>query len=383
MQLAATQRAHPPPVPPRPSRQVVAEALKRSPRPPCPTRQAPPPPNAKPWRSDREQSVNNKQQQVCPTAGRTVVYESIKESSGSKETSDENNDHSARIVIEKEADRRASASERCDEEENRRGRNPPRERRHRAVLEQQHRENPTEPPSERSVDRPSSNLRENSSSSDSTFKDRLDQDESERTKQCKETTLSSNARNEKEEPSRKTPAKSNVSFDDERLSPSISPESSGEKSKLNQENKFESRPAPTQRSCLAKYRDSAAKKNLDSRTNAENVDQDRSMVVVVNESDRKAESNDLDGDGGLDDDDDGDDDDEEEYEEEDRDGENIHRQDWLEAGVPYSSTQIRLSGDDADRVNGLDRCENEKYTREDRDVFLARSTAITEEPERI
>lgn len=360
MQLAATQRAHPPPVPPRPSRQVVAEALKRSPRPPCPTRQAPPPPNAKPWRSDREQSVNNKQQQVCPTAGRTVVYESIKESSGSKEINDENNDHSARIVVEKEAGRRASASERCDEEEDRRGRNPPRERRQRAVLEQQHRENPTEPPSERSVDRPSSNLRENSSFSDSAFKDRLDQDESERAKQCKETTPSS----EKEEPSTKTSVKSNVSFDDERLSPSVGPESSGEKSKLNQENKFDGRPTPTQRSCLAKYRDSAAKKNLDARTNAEdsrtneNVDQDRSMVVVVNESDRKAESNDLDGDGGLDDDDD--DNYEEEYEEEDRDGENIHRQDWLEAGVPYSSTQIRLSGDDGDRVNGLDRCENEK-----------------------
>ncbi|XP_046472067.1 uncharacterized protein [Neodiprion pinetum] len=59
MQLAATPRPHPPPVPPRPSRQVVAEALKRSPRPPCPTRQAPPPPDTKPWR-----------------AGRTVVYES-------------------------------------------------------------------------------------------------------------------------------------------------------------------------------------------------------------------------------------------------------------------------------------------------------------------
>lgn len=63
MQLATSQRPHPPPVPPRPSRQVVAEALKRSPRPPCPTRQAPAPPNTKPWRSNEK-------------PGRTIVYES-------------------------------------------------------------------------------------------------------------------------------------------------------------------------------------------------------------------------------------------------------------------------------------------------------------------
>lgn len=68
MQLAASQRPHPPPVPPRPSRQVVAEALKRSPRPPCPTRQAPPPPNTKPWRSNNQEILNK--------PGRTVVYES-------------------------------------------------------------------------------------------------------------------------------------------------------------------------------------------------------------------------------------------------------------------------------------------------------------------
>lgn len=66
MQLAASpQRAHPPPVPPRPSRQVVAEALKKSPRPPCPTRQAPPPPsNQKPWRPE--------------TTGRTIIYDSAR-----------------------------------------------------------------------------------------------------------------------------------------------------------------------------------------------------------------------------------------------------------------------------------------------------------------
>ena len=70
MQLAASQRAHPPPVPPRPSRQVVAEALKKSPRPPCPTRQAPPPPNQRPWRLE---------EQPREPAGRTVVYSSAEE----------------------------------------------------------------------------------------------------------------------------------------------------------------------------------------------------------------------------------------------------------------------------------------------------------------
>lgn len=69
MQLAASQRAHPPPVPPRPSRQVVAEALKKSPRPPCPTRQAPPPPNQRPWRLEEQKPAEN-------SAGRTIVYDS-------------------------------------------------------------------------------------------------------------------------------------------------------------------------------------------------------------------------------------------------------------------------------------------------------------------
>ncbi|XP_063974749.1 uncharacterized protein LOC135161257 [Diachasmimorpha longicaudata] len=72
MQLAASHRPHPPPpVPPRPSRQVVAEALKSTPRPPCPTRQAPPPPNTKPWRPGDK---------LCTpaSAGRTVIYQSSK-----------------------------------------------------------------------------------------------------------------------------------------------------------------------------------------------------------------------------------------------------------------------------------------------------------------
>ncbi|KAF7992705.1 hypothetical protein HCN44_005049 [Aphidius gifuensis] len=76
MQLSA--RSHPPPpVPPRPSRQVVAEALKKSPRPPCPTRQAPPPPNTKPWTPN-----NNNNNKITTSTiynpGRTIVYESSK-----------------------------------------------------------------------------------------------------------------------------------------------------------------------------------------------------------------------------------------------------------------------------------------------------------------
>ena len=89
-------------------------------------------------------------------------------------------------------------------------------------------------------------------------------------------------------------------------------------------------------------------------------------MVVIDESDRKAASNDhpdhcddrnhdvkQHNSSGKD-------------AENDKDNDNIHRQDWLEAGVHYSSTQIRLSGEDGDvidgsRVNGFDRCENEKF----------------------
>lgn len=48
---------------------------------------------------------------------------------------------------------------------------------------------------------------------------------------------------------------------------------------------------------------------------------------------------------------------------------NIHRQDWLEAGIRYSSTQITLYGDDGDsdvvdgdRLNGYDHREEERIT---------------------
>ncbi|KAK0171381.1 hypothetical protein PV328_009121 [Microctonus aethiopoides] len=71
MKLATMQRSHAPPVPPRPSRQVVAEALKRTAILPYPTRQAPPPPDTQPWRPNHPSSIQIK--------GRTVIYESAKD----------------------------------------------------------------------------------------------------------------------------------------------------------------------------------------------------------------------------------------------------------------------------------------------------------------
>ncbi|KAJ8673356.1 hypothetical protein QAD02_004618 [Eretmocerus hayati] len=103
MQVATSQRvapAHPPPVPPRPSRQMPPitvnntngingnDLVSRRPRPappPCPTRQAPAPPvNQRPW---PKQPPPQPIQQPRPRAsscsssssssGRTVIYESI------------------------------------------------------------------------------------------------------------------------------------------------------------------------------------------------------------------------------------------------------------------------------------------------------------------
>ena len=114
-----------------------------------------------------------------------------------------------------------------------------------------------------------------------------------------------------------------------------------------------------------KYRDSA-RKNAESSTaiqsSVSNVD--RATVVVIDESDRKAASNDHpDRNHHVNQHNNNNN---KENAENDNDNDNIHRQDWLEAGVHYSSTQIRLSGEDGDvidgsRVNGFDRCENEKF----------------------
>ena len=389
MQLAATQRPHPPPVPPRPSRQVVAEALKRSPRPPCPTRQAPPPPNTKPWRSDQEQS---NQQQVCPAvAGRTVVYESIKEPL-SKETANENTtgavDHAARLV---DKDRRVArnGSERNDDEDDRRGN--PRERRHRAA-DQEQRENSIEPTGilerrcsmpqapENSVEsRESGNIE---ASADSSVSKVQNNDSGHRS--CDDPRNEDNAKESTDEASAKTrnempipcakarvnavsksaavPARTNVcSGDERRVASSVESKIDGSRSYPEQgadkpATKTDARPTPTQRLALARSGRDAAKKSAagtspsaEASSLNENAKPgsivDRPTVVVIDEPERKTASND--------DDDNNDEND------------NIHRQDWLEAGVRYSSTQITLSGDDGDAVdgdpvNGLDRCENEK-----------------------
>lgn len=400
MQLAATQRPHPPPVPPRPSRQVVAEALKRSPRPPCPTRQAPPPPNTKPWRSDQEQS---NQQQVCPAvAGRTVVYESIKEPL-SKETANENTgagDHAARVA---DKDRRVarSGSERNDDEDDRRGN--PRERRHRAANQEQ-RENSIEPtgilerrcsmPQEGAADRwtparensvecresgkieaPANSSESKVQNNDSGHRACDDPRNEDHARGAKESTdeASTEARNEMPIPCAKervnavsksaaVPARSSVCSSDERRVPS-SAESTIDRSRSHSEQgpdkaatKTDARPTPTQRLALARSGRDAAKKSatgtsplVEGSSLNENAKSgsivDRPTVVVIDEPERKTTSND--------DDDNNDEND------------NIHRQDWLEAGVHYSSTQITLPGDDGDAVdgdpvNGLDRCENEK-----------------------
>lgn len=423
MQLAATQRPHPPPVPPRPSRQVVAEALKRSPRPPCPTRQAPPPPNTKPWRSDRDRA-NNRQQVYPAPVGRTLVYESsIKESLLPKETSNESGgDCDSPLDKNREPVSRAASERRADEDDWTRGN--PRERRHR-VPDQEHRPNSTTESSpntdataaaassssplprekeDRSSPCHSVSLLEHAPSKERSFNgattsgerspvseksisnvDRTSTGTSEKARiesesiisRAKETTVCDND-------AKITGLESRVSLDEVQcchISPDVSEsKKSGERGgpSFSERNQCSERskadgstrlPTPSQRSCLVKYRDSA-RKNAESSTaiqsSVSNVD--RATVVVIDESDRKAASNDHP--------DHCDDrnhhvnqhnnNNNKENAENDNDNDNIHRQDWLEAGVHYSSTQIRLSGEDGDvidgsRVNGFDRCENEKF----------------------
>ncbi|XP_057327465.1 probable serine/threonine-protein kinase roco9 [Microplitis mediator] len=93
MKLASMQqRPHAPPVPPRPSRQVVAEALKRSSaRLTFPTRQAPPPPtNVRPWQQS-DYSSNNDIESVEKNLN--VVYDSIKEANQEKSHQSNNNNN--------------------------------------------------------------------------------------------------------------------------------------------------------------------------------------------------------------------------------------------------------------------------------------------------
>ncbi|KAF3427488.1 hypothetical protein E2986_12903 [Frieseomelitta varia] len=390
MQLAATQRPHPPPVPPRPSRQVVAEALKRSPRPPCPTRQAPPPPNTKPWRSDRDRSNNRQQQQVVsPAAGRTVVYESIKDSVP-KETGNESGDHrddSARFVVggggggSNELVPRVASERRTDEDE-RRGN--PRERRHRSttVPGQEYRGNFSESSIVTGVDVA---CREGRASPNEHFSngvatsDEKSSSANDNGKQCSNDDEPALDNSLPESAALGSLDRSSVESLDDVLRSHHRFESPVEKSKSNLPEKShhcsERRPTPTQRSCAVKHRGdttSSTRKSAvtrsaddscanDQASNVSNV-LDRGTVVVVDESDRRAAaSNDhVEKQNGGEHHKD-------RTNENDNDNDNIHRQDWLEAGIHYSSTQIRLSGEDGDivdgsRVNGYNRCENEKFS---------------------
>ncbi|RLU25200.1 hypothetical protein DMN91_003292 [Ooceraea biroi] len=406
MQLATSQRPHPPPVPPRPSRQVVAEALKRSPRPPCPTRQAPPPPNTKPWRSDQRQSQQQaqqqQQQQVGPAVGRTVVYESTKECA--KDCKDENvsNDKNQR----QDCKQTRNTSDRNTAEDNRpenTGRIVPSHEHYEAGSERPHpagnmpanivrkRNSLTE---EQRPQRRLEIIRRNSRGKDQA--NSVDQDRG----QCKD----SSGKNLKEitnivapmekietVPTMTTTTKPsvaartiNVSFEDERRASSTSPDSAsgrvtvsrGEKCRCNssspesETNGHDSRPTPTCRSCSGEQQQHQqetflasgkiagnggieAVPALERSTSVSSVDRAATTVLVVDEPERKIAPSDVDSNDN----------------DNDSDSSNIHRQDWLEAGVRYSSTQITLHGDDGDgdtvdgdHINGYDHHEEERIT---------------------
>lgn len=386
MQLAS-QRPHPPPVPPRPSRQVVAEALKRSPRPPCPTRQAPPPPNTKPWRSDQNQ-VRQKQQiqqqqkqqqvqqqQVGPTSGRTIVYESKECAKDSKEENvlddksqqDRKQDAIDRSVEENRPENEgkiaASHHEICAEKLYPTGNVP-------ANIVRKHNNNLTEDRRpQRRLD-----IRKNTCGQailpdprgrckDSSGKDQ------ERTNTIVSEKVEVAATTKPPPVAARTV---NVSFEDERRESLSSPDSVGgrvtvshvEKCKCSPERDANG-PTPACRVCLSEQQQEAslasakAAGNVDAvvslikgSANVPSVDRVATTVLVVDEAERKITPSDHE-DGNNDNDSDS----------------NIHQQDWLEEGVRYSSTQITLHGDDIggdadkDRVNGYyDHHEEERIT---------------------
>ena len=159
-------------------------------------------------------------------------------------------------------------------------------------------------------------------------------------------------------------------------SSSVTSESAVERSKSNLPEKShcsERRPTPTQRSCLVKYQDTttttttSTKKSAETRS-ADDSNVDRATVVVIDKPNRRATASNDDKQNGSDERaDHGEHRGKDRTNENDNDNDNIHRQDWLEAGIHYSSTQIRLSGEDGDivdgsRVNGYNRCENEKFS---------------------
>ncbi|XP_020285289.1 uncharacterized protein LOC109855442 isoform X1 [Pseudomyrmex gracilis] len=395
MQLAS-QRPHPPPVPPRPSRQVVAEALKRSPRPPCPTRQAPPPPNTKPWRSDQNQArqkqqtqQQQKQQQVQqqlvgPTSGRTIVYES-------KECGKDGKEENAPDDNRSQQDRKQDATvEKSGVEENRSENEGKIPALHHEIcaeklyptgnvpanIVRKHNNNLTEDRRpQRRLD-----IRKNTCGVQTVLPDPRGRckDSSGKDQEKTGTTVSEKVEVTTATTKPQVAARTvNVSFEDERRESLSSPDSvSGgrvtvshvEKCKCGQERDANG-PTPACRVCLGEQQQEAASLASAAKAAAGNLDAvvssikgsvpcaDRvaATVLVVDEAERKITPSDHEDGNNNDNDSDS----------------NIHQQDWLEEGVRYSSTQITLHGDDIvgggdadkDRVNGYyDHHEEERIT---------------------
>lgn len=427
MQLATSQRPHPPPVPPRPSRQVVAEALKRSPRPPCPTRQAPPPPNTKPWRSNQQQS-QQQQQQACPTVGRTIVYESIKECA--KDCKDEGvpNDGNQRDCLQQARGSSTTAERNAEDNGGGRAENPAERRKSNDVKipshdhQHQHEASGVHGASEkpralcstagnvpasvvaRKRNSPTEDQRPRRSLEirrvDSRGKDRAAADPSGKDQRREnaaavataervvEVAVTDRTREQAEAPGGVTVrsignASSSSLFDDDvrRASSSTGPDSgvvgraavsqSAEKfnggSTGREASERDARPTPTCRSCPGEQQQQQEASLANEKatgngaevvssfersgpTSPTNVNRATTVLVVDEESEGKIALSDEDDDNDNDSDN------------------NIHRQDWLEAGVRYSSTQITLHGDgngdavDGDRVNGYDDREEERIS---------------------
>ncbi|XP_050450554.1 uncharacterized protein DDB_G0284459-like [Cataglyphis hispanica] len=389
MQLATSQRPHPPPVPPRPSRQVVAEALKRSPRPPCPTRQAPPPPNTKPWRSNQQQT---QQQQVDPTpGGRTIVYESIKEDCKDENAPDDmRNRKQVRNTIDKNAE------------------NSRLENAGKIATSHEHHEVCTNTSSGKLY--PTGNIpanivrKHNSLTEDQRPQHRLETQRNSRGKdsidfgsdyrgrctaspgkdQRKESnSVAATERVEATLTMTKLPAAVrtvNVSLEDGHHASLSSPDSADGQVMVSQPEKCNGNPereaddeqvksTPTCRSYSGEQQqqkqhpeifskakgkatgndDAEAVSSIERSTNVPSVDRAATAVLVMDEPEHKIAHSDH-----------------EDNNDDDNDGDNnIHRQDWLEAGVHYSSTQITLHGDDiidGDRINGYDHHEEERIT---------------------
>lgn len=373
MQLATSQRPHPPPVPPRPSRQVVAEALKRSPRPPCPTRQAPPPPNTKPWRSDQQQvqqqQLQQQQQQVDSAGGRTIIYESIKEC-----TKDEND----RNQRDRNQARHTDASVEDSRSENGGKVTSSRDQHHGAGTGSEKLYSTGNVPvnivrkrnSLTEDQRPHRKLeiRRNSRGKDPAgglsyhqYKDKSGKDQHRENNVVASTEKFETAATTK--PSLAVRAV-NVSFEDERRASSSSSPDCGQVAVDHAEkcNGDPERVDGTRPTCPGEQQSQQQQQqevfdgvktvsSSERSTSVPSVDRATTTLLVVDEPERKIalsdqeDSNDNDSDN------------------------NIHRQDWLEAGVRYSSTQITLHGDDGDddtvdrdRVNGYDHREEERIT---------------------